>query len=108
MNSDIVDYDELRTGERREGAFASIFSWIVKASFSIGLGLGGPVVQWLGFTTRLGAHQSAGTFMGMRIAFAVVPTLMLGGAMLILYHYPLTRERMSEVRRELESRRGKV
>jgi len=44
MAADCVDYDELQTGTRNEGVYAAIFSWFMKASFTIGLSLAGPIV----------------------------------------------------------------
>ena len=35
MQIDVVDMDELKTGERREGSFASIFSCILKLVFAV-------------------------------------------------------------------------
>ena len=41
MNADVIDSDELKTSVRREGGFASIFSWFMKLSFTAGIGLPG-------------------------------------------------------------------
>ena len=106
INGDVVDYDELRTGERREGAFASIFSWIVKASFSLGMGLGGPLVVWSGFIVAHGSTQIDGIFTHMRLLDAFLPATLVTLAMFVLLRYPLSPGRMQEVRAELEARRG--
>ncbi|MCS6243865.1 MAG: MFS transporter [Opitutus sp.] len=106
INGDVVDYDELRTGERREGAFASIFSWIVKASFSIGMGFGGPLVVWSGFVVSHGSTQIDGIFTHMRLLDAFLPATLVTLAMAVLLRYPLSPGRMQEVRAELEARRG--
>ena len=108
MTGDVCDLDELRTGERREGAFASIYSWIVKASFTAGIALSGPVVELCGFSVPLGAAQAPATLHAMRFAIAVVPAALLGVGMLVLMRYPLTPARMLEVRAELEARRGRI
>jgi len=44
MQADVVDYDELHTGERREGSFASVFSWVLKLSFCVGFMAAGPLL----------------------------------------------------------------
>ena len=36
MVADVCDYDELETGERREGMFSAVYWWMVKLRFSIG------------------------------------------------------------------------
>ena len=45
MQIDVVDYDELKTGERREGGFASIFSWVLKFGFCVGFLISGPLLE---------------------------------------------------------------
>jgi GPH family glycoside/pentoside/hexuronide:cation symporter len=106
MVADTVDYDELSTGERREGSFASIFSWILKVSMTLGLALSGPFLEWSGFRIDLGPDQPAEVMNTMRLAFTIIPTtsLLLAGA--ILFFYKLGPARMAEIRSELEGRRG--
>ena len=108
MTADICDHDELRTGERREGAFASIFSLIVKVSFTLGLVLAGPLVEWCGLNVADGVNQTAATIITMRIADAIIPSALLIIAMLLLYRYPLSPGRMREIRADLETRRGVI
>jgi GPH family glycoside/pentoside/hexuronide:cation symporter len=106
MVADVVDYDELSTGERREGAFASIFSWILKVSMTMGLALGGPFLEWSGFKIEAGANQSEEVLTTMRLAFALVPAVGLSGAAVVLSFYRLGPERMAGIRSQLEERRG--
>lgn len=108
MLADVVDSEELRRGDRREGGFNSIFSWINKASVSLAYGVAGLIVTWCGFEVARRADQSAETFHNMRLCFALVPTLFLVPAVLLLLRYPLTQSRMGEIRAELESRRGRT
>jgi glycoside/pentoside/hexuronide:cation symporter, GPH family len=106
MVADTVDFDELSTGERREGSFASIFSWILKVSMTLGLALSGPFLEWSGFRIDLGPDQPVEVMNTMRLAFTIIPTtsLLLAGA--ILFFYKLGPARMAEIRSELEGRRG--
>lgn len=106
MNADVVDADELVTRERREGAFASIYSWIVKASFSLGIGLSGPVVELCGFRVAAGPAQPEAVLHAMRAGLAGLPLLLLVPALALLSRYRLSEARMREVRTELEVRRG--
>ncbi|MCS6243851.1 MAG: MFS transporter [Opitutus sp.] len=108
INGDVVDFDETRTGERREGAFASIFSWIVKASFSAGIGLAGPLVVWCGFEVAQAAAQTAEAFTQMRLVYALLPPGLFVAGLIVLGRYPLTPLRMTQIRAELEERRGRL
>lgn len=108
MTADIADHDELGTHERREGAFASIFSWVVKMTFSIGAVLPGPMIELAGFNVKMGAHQSDSAILGMRLILAVVPILIMFPALFMLKRYPLSTSRMDEIRQALEARRGRL
>jgi GPH family glycoside/pentoside/hexuronide:cation symporter len=108
MTADIADDDELTTHERREGAFASIFSWVVKMTFSIGAVLPGPMIELAGFSVKEGAHQSESAIMGMRLILAIAPVVFMFPALFILKRYPLSTSRMHEIRDTLEARRGKL
>ena len=49
MQADVIDLDELNTGERREGSYSAVFSWVLKLSFCAGYLLSGPLLEMTGF-----------------------------------------------------------
>lgn len=108
MQVDVVDYDELKTGERREGSYASIFSWVLKFSFVIGFMISGPVIELTGFDANLDGNQAEGVYDIMRIGFLGIPIAALAIAILLLKVFPITAKKASEIRTQLEARRGKV
>jgi GPH family glycoside/pentoside/hexuronide:cation symporter len=108
MLGDIMDYDELRTGERREGSFASIYSWQLKMAFAIGAGLSGPLVELVGFRIANGVNQPEEVINRMRILLATIPFVLVAISMILLRRFPLNRRRMAEVNAELVQRRGKI
>ena len=108
MLADVVDSEELRCGDRREGGFNAIFSWMNKASTSLAYGIAGVIVVWCGFEIAKKANQTPAAFLNMRLCFALLPTLFLVPAMLLLWRYPLSHARMAEIRSELEARRGRL
>jgi len=108
MLGDIVDFDELRTGERREGSFSSIYSWQLKMAFSIGGGLSGPLVELVGFRVAAGIHQPEHVIYLMRVLLSFIPLVFVGIAMILLARFPLNRAKMAEVNAELVRRRGEV
>lgn len=108
MIADVVDSEELRMGDRREGGFNAIFAWMTKASTSIAYGLAGMIVVWCGFEIAKKADQTPEAFFNMRLCFAIMPTLFLAPALLLLARYPLSHLRMDEIRAELEARRGRI
>ncbi len=108
IQADVVDYDELNTGERREGSFASIFSWMLKLGMTVAYALSGPILDLTGFDIEFEANQPDGVMLNMRLAFCLVPTVTLLIVGVLLYLFPLTPEKSAEIRAELERRRGKV
>ncbi len=108
MLADVVDDDELHTGERREGSFAAIFSWVLKVSMTIGFAVSGPLLEWTGFEVARQAAQADGVITRMRLLMALLPTVMLVVAWIALRRYPLSPARMAETRRTLDARASQV
>ncbi|MEM7626923.1 MAG: MFS transporter [Planctomycetota bacterium] len=108
MQADVVDHDELKTGERREGGFAAIFSWMLKLGMTAAFALSGPILNWTGFDIELENQQPDEVIQTMRVAFLVVPTGALVLVGVLLWLFPLTPRKSAEIRTELEARRGKV
>ena len=108
MCVDVVDDDETRSGQRREGAFTSWYSWVSKAGMALSLGLANYLLEAVGYRQSLGSDQTPDTIWWMRFLFAAIPIVALVIAAGLLALYPLTQERMHAIRRELEARRGTV
>ena len=49
LQADVIDLDELKTGERREGSYSAVFSWVLKISFCVGYLISGPLLEMTGF-----------------------------------------------------------
>lgn len=107
IRADIIDYDELRTGKRREGSFAACISWIGKVGMAVGAGISFFILDWIGFDNTA-AHQNDHVIFMIRLLLAIIPIAGLTIAIFALARFPLTQERMAEIRTELEARRGKV
>ena len=108
MLADVCDDDELKHGQRREGMFGSLFSWVWKCGISLSLLFSGVALVLSGFDSKLGGAQPEGTFTSMRLIFSGIPALSAAIAILLLTLYPVTREKALETRRALEARRGGV
>lgn len=108
MICDVVDADELRTHERREGMFGSIFWWMVKLGQSVAIFGGGLLLVWTGFDVELGANQTPDAIRLMRLCDAFIPVIASAIAIWAVATYPITEEKAHDVRRQLEARRGAV
>lgn len=105
MKADTADYDELHTARRREGSINSFFSWFIKASMTCAMGVGGLVLELSGFTAKV-THQPPEVLQRMFWMFLLLPVGISAVAVVIACYYPLSRQRMNEIRLKLESRRG--
>ncbi|WPJ95374.1 MFS transporter [Coraliomargarita algicola] len=107
MIPDVVDLDELKTGERREGMYSAVNSWVFKMGMSGALIISGYVLTWSGFDVALGSEQTADAIFYMRLFFTTIPVVTISLAMLLLLLYPLKEGRVREIQAQLKARREK-
>jgi len=106
MVSDICDIEEVSTGNRREGLYASVTQWMNKLGYTAATALSGMILVWVGFSSTAGDVQSEETLWWIRFLFVVVPASAFVVGLTLLRGIALSRKRLHEVRHELESRRG--
>ncbi len=105
--ADVIDHDELETGQRREGSFAACQSWISKVGLALGNGASGWVLQFTGFDAKLPV-QSDESILWIRILLSGIPAVGLLIALIVVLRFKLTEQNMHEIRVKLEERRGVV
>jgi GPH family glycoside/pentoside/hexuronide:cation symporter len=108
MCADVIDFDELASKTRREGAYTATFSWVMKVGMMFSMLIGGPLLHATGFNAKLGGGQGPETIFWLRVLFAGIPVTALLVALVLIQFYPLGTERMREIRAQLELRRGTV
>lgn len=108
MCIDVIDFDELHSHKRLEGAFQSAFAWVLKLGMSASMLIVGPMLDLTGFDAGAGGAQRPEALLWIRIWFVGIPVAALIAALVLLHHFPLTQERMRDIRAELEARRGTV
>jgi glycoside/pentoside/hexuronide:cation symporter, GPH family len=107
MIADVVDTDELKTHQRREGMYGSIFWWMVKLGMAAALAGGGYLLNATGFDVDLGGEQAPHAIFMLRLFDAGFPMVTSAIAIWAVATFPITEARALEVRQELELRRGK-
>ncbi|MEE8306289.1 MAG: MFS transporter, partial [Gammaproteobacteria bacterium] len=100
MLPDTIEYDFRKTGLRREGIFSGFWMAIEKAGNAGGALVVGVILSLMGFVESAGVpvEQSARALFGIKLAFAIVPTVLLLTSLFILRHYPLSEERVVALR----------
>jgi len=107
IGADIIDFDELKTGARREGSFTAAMSYILKFGNAWGYFITGFILNQFGFNRSVDV-QEPHTIFGIRISLALIPVIGLLFAIFFVSRMELTKRRCIEIREELEKRRGKV
>ncbi len=104
MMPDVTDVDELRSGRRREGMFVLANQWVYKVVSAFTPFWAGVILSLTGFDVSMGADQSPGVFINMRILVSFVPAALIACTLLFLRKYPLTRKRMEEIQNQIKER----
>jgi GPH family glycoside/pentoside/hexuronide:cation symporter len=105
MVPDVIEYDELASGERREGLFYGMNAMMTKVPGALGSAMVGWSLALFGYVEN--ASQTTTALFGIRLAFALVPAVLLLICLPLLINYPITRESHAQVVRELEIMREK-
>ncbi len=106
MLADVVDLDELKTHERREGMFGSIYWWIVKLGLAVALAVSGVLLNVTGFDVELGINQTDRALFLMRVFDVLIPAVTSAIAIWAVARFPITEDTAYDVRMQLEQRRG--
>ncbi len=109
MMPDVIELDELKTGQRREGIFYGFMVLLQKFGLALGLFLVGIALEWSGFKETIPGQgipeQPASALMAIRVAIGPLPTLCLIVGLVLAYFYPITREVHAEILLKLKERK---
>jgi GPH family glycoside/pentoside/hexuronide:cation symporter len=105
--ADVIDYDELHTGKRREGSFTSCGTYILKLGSALGGLLAGYVISSVGGNAALQAGAPE-TILRIRIMLSAIPIVGMVLVIIFISQVPLTKKICEEIRLKLEARRGQV
>ena len=117
MFPDIPDVDELQSGQRREGTYSALVTFLRKLSSAValflvsnGLALAGyraPLEQSVdGVLKIVEQTQTEAFLMALRLIFVFVPIVLVGLALLVARRYPLDPATHARLNRVLAARRA--
>ncbi len=102
IQADVIDYDELLTGRRREGQYIGLWSIAKKFAAALGIGVGLSVLGWVGYTPN--AVQTENVRLTLRTLYALVPSICNLIAIFILLAYPINARLHKKIRTAIENR----
>ncbi len=111
IKPDICDIDELESGERREGLYSAVFSFVNKLEISVVVLVSGYVLVWSGFDTQAAANGIVPTphVIHNLLWWAFAPLIFFAAvAFAITFFNPLTPAVMARAHAELEERRARL
>jgi glycoside/pentoside/hexuronide:cation symporter, GPH family len=89
MIPDVIEVDQAVTGERHEGIYFGINSFLGKLTGALGIAASGWALKLYGYVPN--AVQSEHALFGIRFFFAIVPVIAFAAALPLLIWYPITR-----------------
>ncbi len=105
MIPDVVEYDQLSTGERREGSYYAFASFFQKLAAGIAIWAMGQALAYANYINPTAADplpiQPPEAVQAIRLFMGPVPAVLLIVAVLFAWRYPLTRERHEQICSEI-------
>jgi GPH family glycoside/pentoside/hexuronide:cation symporter len=103
MLADVIDYDELHSGERKEGAYSAAWGFAIKLAIGLVVMATGFALQLSGFEPNV--EQTRTAELTLRGLFAGGPLLAAGVTVWILARFSLDEREHARIRGEIERRR---
>lgn len=105
MIPDIVEYDQVRTGQRREGSYYAFASFFQKLATGLAIWAMGQALAWSGYVTPGNSQpppvQPALAVQAIRVFAGPVPVVLLILAVVCAWSYPITRASHRALLKEL-------
>ncbi|MCP4006760.1 MAG: hypothetical protein GY725_21480 [bacterium] len=104
--ADAVDFDEVASGQRKEGAYFALLNFAMKSAMAVSATVVGFALQAAGFRSNI--EQAASVQMVIRIMIAAAPCLLHLCALVLLHRLQLTQQEHEKIRAELDGRYLKI
>jgi len=108
MVPDVIEMDELETGQRREGVFYGFFVFLQKLGLSLGLFVSGQVLDAAGYIRAVPGEvapvQPDSVLLALRVLVGPAGAAILLLSFVAVYLYPITKAKHAEIRAQLKAR----
>lgn len=97
MHADVIDYDELQTGKRREAQFSALWSIIPKFATIPGAAIPLAILGGVGYVPNQEV-QPESVVLSLKVLFALVPAAFNAIGVAIMWWYPLSEANHAKIR----------
>ncbi len=104
MMPDVIEYDELMTGERREGVYYGVWGMVGKITGALGAAICGWGLKIVGYVDNVAQTDVA--LFGIRMLFSVIPVVLLVLCIPLLLRYPINRKTHAKLIEDLAAKRA--
>jgi GPH family glycoside/pentoside/hexuronide:cation symporter len=101
IQTDVIDYDELMTGERKEGAYFAAWNFVQKTAVACSVLFTGLALEASGFVPNVDQNESAQQM--IRLLLSAVPMLCIGAGSALFLPFGLGESEHAEIQRSLEA-----
>jgi GPH family glycoside/pentoside/hexuronide:cation symporter len=104
VQSDVIDYDELLTGERKEGTYFAAWDFVFKSAYGVMLLLTGFILQATGFVPN--AAQPPAAELAMILLYSIFPLICYLIGAWIFSKFSLDEKAHAEILRDMDKARN--
>jgi GPH family glycoside/pentoside/hexuronide:cation symporter len=104
MMADVIDYDELKTGSRREGAYFGLWAFIDKVAVGMTAFIGFGILGLMGYEAN--AEQTPMVWWSMKFLYSILPAICNGASYFLLKSYPIDQAEHERIRAEIEAKKS--
>jgi glycoside/pentoside/hexuronide:cation symporter, GPH family len=107
--ADVIEWDELRTGRRREGIFYGVRTLIRKLTGALVIFITLQLLGWSGYISppdgAIQFNQTDSALRMIRLLVSPIGATIVSGTIILAWLFPLSREQYARIQRLLEKRR---
>ncbi len=101
---DVIEYDELKVGIRREGFLYSLIFFAYKVAVACAIFFTGLFLDVAGYVENV-FPQPASSLLAIRLLVGAVPVVMVLAAVWFMTRYPITKEMHEQIKEELAKKK---
>jgi GPH family glycoside/pentoside/hexuronide:cation symporter len=102
VQSDIIDYDEYLTGERKEGSYFAAFNFVQKSAIGVMILVTGYVLQFAGFEPNVQQSQTVQVVMVSLYGLSPLVCYTIGA--ILFSRFTLDATEHGRIRRKINTR----